>query len=259
MRFSDQPEGVNEEVSIISIIGDARQFHSSLDIDSAEIGDLTEIIIFRSSKFGVEPKNIDTINDWIEKCLGNYWPQTSSIIPRYHSAITCDNGQYRMDKIKAVLTDNKYPNPPIANVESFLNEQIIYVCFGNPDVDSWLYAFFNKIEIEREEKQRKMNLAASEILTGTLLKCPSCSAVFNPGPITLLTVFGDLDNGATVRAPGYVCPSCMTTSSVENWYRSTLTIRPPVKADSKESHKAIPVKKDDEDKKRSLLSPLFQA
>ena len=71
----------------------------------------------------------------------------------------------------------------------------------------------------------KMNIALKENINGMILKCPKCGKTFNPGPISLVLAFENLDMGATIRAPPYNCTICGEGSSVSEWYNSTLTTR----------------------------------
>ena len=71
----------------------------------------------------------------------------------------------------------------------------------------------------------KMNITITENLSGLTLKCPKCDRQFNPGAIDLVMAFEDLDGGSTEKAPPYICHKCGETSSVREWYQSTLTIR----------------------------------
>lgn len=77
----------------------------------------------------------------------------------------------------------------------------------------------------KKDSMERINLTADEMLSGIELKCPKCTSSFNPGPITLITVFNSLDKGRSVKAPPYTCPKCSKSSSVEDWYDSTITIR----------------------------------
>ena len=112
------------------------------EIDASKTGALSEIIIFRCSEDGVQPKYMQIISQWMGQCLGQYWSSDSSIRARYHSHLSCRNEKYRNDKILEILSDPKYPNLPIDKPDRFLSGHRLYVFQGTPDVESWIYAFF---------------------------------------------------------------------------------------------------------------------
>ena len=71
----------------------------------------------------------------------------------------------------------------------------------------------------------KLNITLNENINGMVLKCPKCEKTFNPGAISLIMAFENIDNGSTVRAPPYKCVKCGEPSSVSDWYKSTLATR----------------------------------